>query len=74
MAALVLLHTELIFCNTKPSVSADKNWFISLPPVEQRRTPDNIGYQLAGVNRVPGAVTTGADVGDLLCGVLQEQS
>ena len=74
MAALVLLHTKLIFCNTKPSVSADNNWFISLPPVEQRRTPDNIGYQLAGVNGVPGAVTTGADVGDLLCGVLQEQS
>ena len=74
MAALVLLHTKLIFCNTKPSVSADKNWFISLPPVEQRRTPDNIGYQLAGVNGVLGAVTTGADVGDLLRGVLQEQS
>ena len=74
MAALVLLHTKLIFCNTKPSVSADKNWFISLPLVEQRRTPDNIGYQLAGVNGVPGTVTTSADVGDLLCGVLQEQS
>ena len=68
------LDTELIFCNTKPSVSADKNWFISLPPVEQRRTPDNIGYQLADVNGVPGAVTAGADAGELLCEVLQEQS
>ena len=41
---------------------------------DQQYVADNIGYQLADVNGVPGAVTAGADTGELLCEVLQEQS
>jgi hypothetical protein len=41
---------------------------------DQYSVADNIGYPLADVNGVPGAITTGADEGELLCEVLQEQS
>jgi len=61
----ISVHGALLFDQSQ-SVKTDDD--------DQQYVADNIGYQLADVNGVPGAVTTGADVGDLLCGVLQEQS